>query len=305
MTPSLEFDNLRFAQRQRLTFIESVAFWEGEVDRPRVCKAFNVSENHVTKDFRLYKDAFPGNLQYDESSRVYRPTRRFKPRIGQGSAEEYLSMLRTYAESKHAAAITSLASAVAADVLPQPKGRVDASVLNAITRAITSGTGLSVTYQSQTRAQTTSRKIWPHALLFNGIRWHARVYDEQRGTFIDMVLQRIRSARQVDAPSPCEPDTDAGWTTFVTLNVIPSRLLAPSQAALVAQEFGMVAEGKSWVWKVKIRECLVGYFIYAHRLDLSTDLNRLIELADPSVVQRYLRSVTPDLGKQNSSGVVG
>ena len=97
MTTGFDVDKLRFAQRQRLTFIESVAFWEGRVDRPRVSGAFNVSENHVTKDFRLYKDAFPGNLQYDETARAYRPTRKFKPRIGKGSAEEYLSLLRAQA----------------------------------------------------------------------------------------------------------------------------------------------------------------------------------------------------------------
>ena len=96
MTTGFDVDKLRFAQRQRLTFIESVAFWEGRVDRPRVSSAFNVSENHVTKDFRLYKDAFPGNLQYDETARAYRPTRKFKPRIGKGSAEEYLALLRAH-----------------------------------------------------------------------------------------------------------------------------------------------------------------------------------------------------------------
>lgn len=290
MAIALNVEKLGFAQRQRLTYIESVAYWEGRIDRPRVAREFNVSENHVTKDFRLYKDAFPGNIQYDESARVYRPTRHFKPRIGRGSPEEYLALLRAKAEQREGALMPPLACDVLSDAVPPPKGKIEGVVLNAITRAISSGTGLLITYQSKNRAQPVPRRVWPHALLFSGTRWHARAYDEEHEIFIDLVLQRILTVKAVNERSPVAVAMDSTWNTWVTLDVIPKRTLSTSQAEVVAREFGMVPHGRGWVWNVQIRECLAGYFIYLHRLDLKNDAKRLIELRDHSLAEKYLES---------------
>lgn len=291
MTTPFSVEKIGFAQRQRLTYIESVAYWEGRIDRPRVAREFNVSENHVTKDFRLYKDAFPGNIQYDESSRVYRPTRHFKARIGHGSPEEYLALLRAKAEQRDGNNfVPSIGSDVVSDAVPPPKGKLEGAVLNAVTRAISLRTGLSITYQSKTRAQPVPRRVWPHALLFNGTRWHARAYDEERGAFIDLVIQRILTAKPVNEPSPVEVENDVAWNTQISIEVIPRRSLSPSQAEVVAQEFGMTPLGRGWVWNVRLRECLAGYFIYLHRLDVKNDKKRLIELRDPSLVEKYMEN---------------
>lgn len=282
-----DIEKLRHAQRQRLTFIESVAFWEGAVDRPRVSSAFSVSENHVTKDFRLYKDACPGNLQYDESSRVYRPSRRFRPRISKGSVEEYLSLLRSSAERNGAGVPAGAGPSVRADAVPQPHGRLDAPTLNAVTRAISAGRGLEIAYQSLNSVEPTVRRVWPHALLFSGTRWHARAFDEQRGSFIDLVLHRIMSVQPVDEPSP-QSSGDEAWKRMIDLEMVPSRSLSASQAAAIANEYGMTKVGRDWVWKVHLRECLAGYFIRLHRLDLERDPARLIELRSRAAVTRYL-----------------
>lgn len=293
-------NTIRFSQRQRLTFIESVAYWEGAVDRPRVSNAFNVSENHVTKDFRLYKNAFPDNLRYDESSRVYRPTKKFKPKIGKGSVEEYLSILRTLAEGEKSAIVSAQASMVSADALPWPKGKLETSVLNAITRAISSQSGLEISYQSLSSDQPSTRRIWPHALVFSGIRWHARTYDETRADFIDLTLQRFLSAKALSTTSPVGVDKDAKWNHFETIDVIPDSKLSPNQAAVVAQEYGMSLSGRQWTWKVRLRECLAGYFITFYRLDLAEDPKRLIELKDKTLIDRYCMSGVR--GKVASSG---
>jgi hypothetical protein len=280
-------DNLGFSQRQRLTFIESVAYWEGAVDRPRVSRVFNVSGNHVTKDFRLYKDTFPGNIKYDERSRVYRPLPTFKPRIGKGSAEEYLALHRTFTDGDKSATVPAMAGMVAADAVPQPKGKLESAVLNTITRAISSRTGLAVTYQSLRNGKPRERRIWPHALVFGGTRWHARVFDESEAKFIDLVLQRFIRAKPIEMSAPVEVDQDVEWNTFVSLDARPNRAFTPSQAEVVAQEFGMKQVGRQWIWQVRLRQCLAQYFIYLYRLDLADDPRRLIELADKRAIERY------------------
>lgn len=280
-------DNICFSQRQRLTFIESIAYWEGAVDRTRVSAAFKVSENHVTKDFRLYKEAFPGNLQYDESHRAYKPSRRFKPYIGQGSAEEYLSLLRSHVEQNNGHSVP-LPESIQADVTPQPKGLLKTAILNAFTRAIAAGSGLSIQYQSMNSGKPRSRKIWPHALVFGGTRWHARAYDAERERWIDIVLQRVLSAKLIADMHPLSDIQDKEWETRITIEVIPKRGLTEDQADVVAQEFGMVRREERWVWEVNLRECLAGYFIYLYRLDVKGDAHRRIELNDPAIADKYL-----------------
>jgi WYL domain len=300
MTTGFDVEKLRFAQRQRLTFIESVVFWEGRVDRRRVCTAFSVSENHVTKDFRLYKEAFPKNIQYDERVRAYRPAQRFKHRIGKGSPEEYLSLLRSQAEQRDGMLTTAAVTAVTTDAIPPPKGHLDAAVLNAVTRAIAGQTGLRISYQSRSKAEPGSRDVWPHALLFSGTRWHARAFDSNRDAFIDLVLQRILSAAPLDKTAASGPAEDEAWSDWVDIDVVPAKWLSLGQTQVVAREFGMVQEGRVWVWKARMRECLAGYFIYLHRLDLKNDPNRLIELKHPAVAQRYLMPHDRVAGKTSS-----
>jgi len=288
MEHASQIDRISFAQKQRLTFIESVAYWEGMVDRARVSETFQVSENHVTKDFRLYKEVFPGNLQYDESYRTYRPSKRFKPYIGKGSAEEYLSMLRMHAEQNHAATLPLPTGVVPADAVPQPKGLLKPEILNSITRAISSRNGLAITYQSMSSDEPRARKIWPHALVFGGTRWHARAYDEERGGYLDLVLQRVLSAKALTKKALPADQQDKEWESMVTIEVVPKKSLTSTQAEVVAHEFGMTQRNEQWVWEVRMRECLAGYFIYLYRLDVREDAKRRIELKDPAIAKKYL-----------------
>lgn len=290
MSTDFDVEKLGFSQRQRLTYIESVAYWEGRIDRPRVSTAFKVSDNHVTKDFRIYKSAFPGNLQYDESARVYRPSRRFRPKIGRGSPDEYLALLKADAEQHGDFLLRSSLTNVLTDAVPLPKGSLDASILNSVTRAISSGSGLEMHYQSKTRDEPSSRKVWPHALVFSGTRWHARAYDSQRQRFIDLVLQRILSAKPLNESSPCAVELDSEWNTRIDVEVMPRRSFSDSQAKAIAREFGMTQVGSTWVWKACLRECLVNYFIHLHRLDVPLDIDpqRVIELRDLHLIKRYM-----------------
>lgn len=281
-------DRMSFSQKQRLTFIESVAYWEGAVDRTRVSETFQVSENHVTKDFRLYKEVFPGNLQYDESYRIYRPSKRFKHNIGKGSADEYLSLLRMHAEHSNAASLPLPAGTLPADATHQPKGHLKPEILNGITRAISSANGLEITYQSMNSDEPRTRKIWPHALVFGGTRWHARAYDEERDGYVDLVLQRVLSTKLLTKKSLPASHEDKEWMNMVTVEVIPKQKLTATQAEVVAHEFGMSQKNGQWVWEVRMRECLVGYFIYLYRLDVQEDAKRRIELKDPAISNKYL-----------------
>jgi predicted DNA-binding transcriptional regulator YafY len=287
----LDAGKLRLPQRQRLTYIESVVYWEGRVSRTRVVSEFQVSENHVTKDFRLYKEAFPGNLEYDESTRGYRPSTKFRPRIARGSAEEYLALLRSTAEKRDGKLLPPSLSAVVVDAVPTHQGSIETSILNAVTRSISSGKGLAIAYQSTSRNEPAKRRVWPHALVFGGTRWHARAFDEEHERFIDLVLHRFFAAQAIAASSPRARDLDTEWNNKVNVEVIPRRSMSASQAEVVARQYGMTRSNKGWVWAVRIRECMVKDFIYLHRLDVENDPRRGIELRDGALIKKYLTPI--------------
>jgi len=278
---------LNYAQRQRLQFIESVAYWEGLVGRPRVSDVFNVSENHITRDFTLYRKTFPGNLDYDVSVRAYRPGKGFRPRIGSGSPEEYLSLLRAYLETRSVAVLPSIGHGVGAVCLPPPTAPLDKSVLREITRALHQKHGVKIHYQSLTSSEAAVREIWPHALVFAGVRWHVRAFDTKRESFTDFVLPRMLSAAAIDTPCPVSAETDHDWKETIDVDVTPVSMLNADQQAVIAKEYGMALIDGKWIWRVPLKRCLVPYFLKWLRLDLPENKSYPVMLVDAELPRMF------------------
>ncbi len=277
-----------FSQRQRLQFIESIAFWEGSIDRPRVARVFGVSENHITKDFGLYRERFPGNLDYDLSKRSYRPGKKFKQRFSSGSAEEYLALLRASHEGIASTLVSTIGEGVLAELLPIPMGKVNAAVLKEITRALHCGMGVRVVYQSLQTLDTTQREVWPHALVFAGSRWHVRVFDSRYEDFIDLVLQRILGIQPTLNPAPKSAALDEKWNRRMTVSIQPRPELPPLQQEVIALEFGMEKIENEWRWVGKIRECLVPYFLEAMALGrLVAHLHPKLKLVEQEILETH------------------
>jgi predicted DNA-binding transcriptional regulator YafY len=281
-------ENLNYAQRQRLQFIESVALWEGIVGRQRVSRIFDVSENHITRDFALYRKSFPGNLDYDVSARAYRPGKGFKPHIGSGSPEEYLALLRAHLETHSVAILPGIGQGdVAAVCLPAPNAPLNDKVLREITRALHQGHGVKVKYQSLRSPAPVERVIWPHALVFAGVRWHIRAYDSKHGHFGDFTLHRILSATPVPDTTPVSVDRDVDWHEVINIDIRLADTLTDTQKDVLIKEYGMELIGKKWVWRVPLKRCLVSYFLRWLRLDLSETKSYPICLVDPGLAKTF------------------
>lgn len=57
--------------------------------------------------------------------------------------------------------------------------------------AIQDKVAVTISYQSMTSVDASSRTISPHALGFDGFRWHVPAYCHKRGRFSDFVLARM------------------------------------------------------------------------------------------------------------------
>lgn len=273
---------LSFPQKQRLQYIESVAFWEGSVQRQRVCDVFGVSPNHITKDLRLYRAISPRNLDYDVSARTYRPTKRFRPIISSGQPEEYLSLLRLSLETEDVVGVPALDPDIAVTATPSPRWPADPQPLRRVIKALREGIGVRVLYQSLRAPEPSERVLWPHALVFAGVRWHVRAFDSKRKEFRDFVLPRIIEAEVQTKAAPKKPTEDKAWSAYQTIEVVPNPKWGKSQQAAIAREYGMKQMAHGWCWSVSLRQCLVPYFLRAHNLSkpLATSLVIARNLAD-------------------------
>src|SRR5699024_7252954 len=142
-------------------------------------------------EMRAYKEHFPQNVWYDETSRSYRPTETFQPGLASSEPGEYLALLRAHAQHPADALRTELGGDVPCDSIRPPEGIIDKFILRGILQAIHRRYGCSLQYQSFSRAKSERRTIWPHALVWTGDRWHVRAFDDARRMHIDLALTRI------------------------------------------------------------------------------------------------------------------
>lgn len=280
-----------FAQEQRFRFIEATLLWEGSVQRRKVCEVFGIAANHVTKDFKAYQEEYPDHILFNPSLRAYVPDRKFRPIFTSGSAVEYLAMLHACAESGVPTAYSTFGIAnIPIDVIPSPINSVKEEVLQSTIRAIRQAKGIKVIYNSMSSGISQTRIIWPHALQFTGIRWILRGYDSLNQKFRDFALQRIDSAKASSAMSPISSDEDTDWHTFESVIVVAHPELNSHQQLIVSREYGMTKDGTDYVWKVKIRRCLIGYFAAKYGLDSPHPLDPLrqrIVMKNRSELSRY------------------
>ncbi|MEI2686321.1 MAG: WYL domain-containing protein [Cypionkella sp.] len=69
---------------------------------------------------------------------------------------------------------------------------------------------MQVTYQSMSRPEPSARWIEPHALAFDGFRWHARAFCQNDQVFKDFLLSRIVEIGK-QGPVTADPQSDADW----------------------------------------------------------------------------------------------
>lgn len=261
-------DQLSFAQRQRLKFIETLLIWDDAVQRQDVCRVFDVTPNHLTRDIKRYRSNHPNALEYDVEARVYRKGRKFKPLFASESADDYLLLLQTYTLSKEEGVQLALGRTTSAVSLPQRTGSVSSKVLKTITHALRSNTAVTIRYQSFSDPEPSERTLWPHTLVFDGNRWHVRAFDSRRQEFRDFVLARCLSAKSEKSIAPRTKEEDLLWNEEEEIAIIPSPRLSPSQQSVIAHEFGMtIDETGTPSWCVILKKCLVGYFLNHYRLE--------------------------------------
>jgi predicted DNA-binding transcriptional regulator YafY len=256
--------DLRWGVERRLEFIEFRLFWEGHVNRGDLMEAFGVSVNQASTDLNRYIGMAPDNMVYDKSARTYIRGSKFAPLFLKPDASRYLSQLRSVADGILDRADAWIGQFPPYDAAPTPVRGVNAKTLRSVLAAIRRSEAIEVKYQSLSRPEPRWRWIAPHAIAFDGFRWHTRAFCLTDQSFKDFLLSRIIETRGTK-PSEISADGDIDWNEHVTLEIGPHPELSDTQQKVIALDYGMKG-GKA---KIPVRKALLYYAL--KRLGLDTD----------------------------------
>ncbi len=256
--------NLRWGVEQKLQFIEFRLFWEGHVNRSDLIEQFGVSPNQASGDLNRYIALAPDNMVYDKSGKTYVRSSGFSPLFLRPDATSYLSQVRSVAEGIVASHDSWIGNLPAFDAPPAPARGVDPRILRTIVTAARRKEAVEILYQSMGSPDPQWRWVAPHALAFDGFRWHARSFCEKNGEFRDFVISRVIETRQTK-PGFKGSSSDTAWHETVDLEIGPHPELSPNQKRVIELDYGMQEGGVI----ISVRRALLYYAL--RRLGLDTD----------------------------------
>jgi hypothetical protein len=260
--------DVKWATRQRLQYIEVMAWYTGVVTRSDVARAFGLSDPAATKDLKLYSDLAPGNLVYNHSVFGFVPGEGFVPVFADLAPAAALPVIAANLAVANGPYGDELIYGLPTASLPLPARLPSPQMLAQITRAIHGRRKLRVSYRSLSRRESgAERVIEPHTLVNTGLRWHVRAYSEDTCDFRDFVLSRITGAECLDAPAESGEQYDDDWVESVSL------ILAPHAGLDAARRESLLLDyGASWeTIEVNVRRALLGYVLQRLNVDTTPD----------------------------------
>nr|WP_319553276.1 WYL domain-containing protein [uncultured Vibrio sp.] len=263
--PRTLLEELPQASRDRIAHIDFTLLFKGEAVRADLVERFSIAPTQATKDFTMYRELAPGNIEYDQKLKLHKRGEAFEPLFDYDVVRTLATISQGYGDG-----FTGKVKPPLACEAPYHLNKPSLSIVAKVTEAIHKGKALSITYVSLSSGETT-REIVPHTLVDNGLRWHVRGFDRKHGEFRDFVLTRIKAAVVLEdstlSPSvikESELETqDRQWNRFVELELVPHPRIEHSEA--IELDYGMIGG----VMKVEIRAATAGYLLRLWNVDCS------------------------------------
>ena len=250
-------DSISFAQRQRLAYIDFCLLFKGAIYRQDLINRFEVGLSAGSRDFNLYKELAPENLDYDSSGKRYYQTAQFKP-LFEHDAQRTLTKLANDI-SDGFDAIGDMHFPVEA---PSSLNIPDIFIVAKLVQAILNNKVVSVIYTSLSSG-SNARELVPHAIVDNGLRWHVRAYDRKSNSFRDFVLTRISKVTLKQSPAAEErSEQDAEWHRLLPLQLVPHPKNVSFPTA-IEMDYGM--ENSQLL--INVRAAMAGYLLRRWNVD--------------------------------------
>lgn len=228
----------RWGQARRLHFIDTRLCWEGRLNRSDLTDFFRISVPQASLDLAEYQRRAPANAVYDPSQRTYVATRSFQPLFSDCDSARYLAELYGLVAQMIPRELSFLGAIPDADVVRSPMRVVPPDVLKHTVFAIRDRAMLRIAYQSMRAPDPEVRSISPHALGYDGHRWHIRAYCHARQEFRDFLFARILELT-AEGPSDISGAQDTEWHDVIDVVIGPNPELDAQRRRIIELDYGM------------------------------------------------------------------
>ncbi|HIF51539.1 MAG TPA: WYL domain-containing protein [Thiotrichaceae bacterium] len=261
-------NEIKWATRQRLQYIELMAYYTGVVTRSDVAKAFAISDAAATKDLKFYNDIAPENLIYKHAVFGFVPSSEFKEVFADLSPATVLSMIESNLTVAGGPNPDESVFGIPVESMILPSRLPDKTVFAQISRAIHGKKKCQVSYHSLSNKESTQKRmIEPHSLVNTGFRWHVRAYNEDTFDFRDFVLSRFVSAECLDADAESSAQYDDDWSEIISVQLTPHPKLDKEKQSSLLIDYGSDDD----VITIKVRRALIGYLLQQLSVDTTAD----------------------------------
>lgn len=254
----IKLEDIPFAQKQRLAFIDFSLFFKGHLCRNDLINQFEVGLSAGTRDFNLYKEYAPENLYYDAKVKRYFQASTFKPLFPHDPRKTLVKLANQISDGYDAIANTDFP-------VEQPShlNVPDIFVIARLVQAMLNGNVVNMIYTSLSSG-SAARDFVPHSIVDNGLRWHVRGYDRKSDSFRDFVLTRISkvSIRSNQLEMHEVQAADKAWQNVLELEIVPHPKNVKHPTA-IEMDYGML-EGKK---VVNVRAAMAGYLLRRWNVD--------------------------------------
>lgn len=264
---SIHFQDIKQTVRQRLEYIEIMAYYTGVISRSDLSRTFGISDAAATKTLKQYNDLLPDNLIYQHNNFGFSPTTQFEAIFADLSPQTVLPMIATNLAIMAKTVEEQPIYGIQVENLPRPLRLPNKSIIAQIIQAIKHKQKVRIAYSSMTDSENReSRIIEPHSIVDSGLRWHIRAYNERSYDFRDFVLPRISQATRLKIAAESSAIYDDDWTETTQLILTPHPNLSTAQQQGLLIDYDAVKTG---VIELTVRRALAGYVLQNLSVDTS------------------------------------
>jgi len=254
-------EKLAFSQKQRLAYIDFCLLFKGSIYRQDLIKRFEVGLSAGTRDFNLYKELAPQNLEYDVKQKRYFQTSEFTPLFDHDAKRSLIKLANDISDGFDA--IGDLHFPVEA---PSSLNVPDIFIVAKTVQAILNEHALEVNYTSLSSG-SGKREIVPHSIVDNGMRWHVRAFDRKTESFRDFVLTRISNVKLIGNYEFGEDsNSDTEWQRMISLQLTPHPNNVKFPKA-IEMDYGMQNE----LLTIDVRAAMAGYLLRRWNVDCTEE----------------------------------
>ncbi|WP_029007538.1 WYL domain-containing protein [Azospirillum halopraeferens] len=253
-------------RRERLQYIEFMLFWEEVINKSKMADFFDVSENTVAHDFKVYIEDIGGGMRFEKAVNRYVAEDEFRTKIIEPDAEDYLRFCISgeATPAMFTAAERANASGIEIKLVETlERKRIDPICLRAIMQAIRAGKEIDILYKSPHRDDADAVRIFPHALCHDGFRWACRCYRRDHERFGDLVLDRVVDVMAGMHDTTLKARDDAEWHEEFVVELEPNPDLDDEQRRHIAEQYGM----RDGMLCVPMRRSMIVYFLKRYQIE--------------------------------------